>query len=1041
MNRPPMNRHIGRALAAVAMLGWAANVFAQAPSAPAGSRSHPGRPLALSQTHYRLRAGERAPIVAAQETLDFMRNAKSRSARIAEGDGKGLVVGPNASGDQVLLAASLLAKAGEYIATVAAVSADGEERTAAINVILEPLLPVPFGYALPPVVLLNGYQLGNVSSACPVSTSAPPSANTFGNLESQLYGAGTPRVYFFDNCVEDPNGLIEDLGNVLADVFPLIRYDTGGLVPQVDLVAHSMGGLIVRSYLAGLQANGTLSPPSNPRVRKFVEIAAPNFGSFIASDLSFFTGAQGGEMIPGSQLLWNLARWNQGGDDLRGVDALAIIGNAGSCCAVVSLLSGFSNASDGVVSVTSASLGFSSLGYAHDPTRTRILPYCHTTGLPTCSGPPIASAADTANIVQLFLANGSSWASTSLGSIPNQTQYGGVYFALENAAGSQYTALKNVYLGSQQLQPSGGSVDIFYDEFATAGSGIWTFQTVSTPNQSTTCGTSSAQGGYYSVFRCKYSPAIFSVGPFLPNAAGLVVQSGGNITVNGVGFGTLCSGCQVLAYPGPVALQVSSWTDAAISAFLPATFNGFVELFVEAAAGSDEINIMAQAQAQAPPTISLSPTHLQFAYTVGGTAPASQSVSVSNSGGGTFTWSATPSASWLTLTSAPGLLTVSVNPAGLSPNTYSGTINITGVGASNSPQSVAVTLIVSAATTPTPTISLSASQASFAYIAGGSVPAPQTISISNSGGGTLSWSASSNASWLSVTPSGTAPSTLTISANPNGLNVGSYSGAITLTAPGATNSPQTITVALSITAASPTIAVTSVTNAASSSPGAISPGEIIAIKGSGLGPATGVSFSVDPSTGMVDTSLAGTMVLFGGIPAPILYTSAGQVNAIVPYEVAGRSQVVMQVQYQGGSSVGTTLLLPVAAAAPGLFTFNSTGTGPAAAVNQDGSLNGSSNPAAAGSYVTLYFTGGGQTNPAGVTGSISGSQLKWLVQNVTVTVGGQPATVAFDGAAPTFIDGFLQLNIGVPSGVHGTVPVVVSVAGIASPATATLAVQ
>jgi len=192
---------------------------------------------------------------------------------------------------------------------------------------------------------------------------------------------------------------------------------------------------------------------------------------------------------------------------------------------------------------------------------------------------------------------------------------------------------------------------------------------------------------------------------------------------------------------------------------------------------------------------------------------------------------------------------------------------------------------------------------------------------------------------------------------------------------------------------------------------------------------------------MVDTSLAGAMVLFDGIPAPILYTSAGQVNAIVPYEVAGRSQVVMQIQYQGGSSAGTTLLLPVATAAPGLFTFNSTGTGPAAAVNQDGSLNGPSKPAAAGSYVTLYFTGGGQTNPAGVTGSISGSVLKWLIQSVTVTVGGQPATAAFDGAAPTFIDGFLQLNIGVPSGVHGTVPVVVSVAGITSPATATLAVQ
>jgi uncharacterized protein (TIGR03437 family) len=101
-------------------------------------------------------------------------------------------------------------------------------------------------------------------------------------------------------------------------------------------------------------------------------------------------------------------------------------------------------------------------------------------------------------------------------------------------------------------------------------------------------------------------------------------------------------------------------------------------------------------------------------------------------------------------------------------------------------------------------------------------------------------------------------------------------------------------------------------------------------------------------------------------------------------------------------------------------------------------------PAPKGSYVTLYFTGGGQTNPAGVTGSITGTSiLKWLAQTATVTVGGTPATVAFDGDAPTFVDGVLQLNIQLsqdtPSG--AAQPVVLTIGNVSSPNTATLAVQ
>jgi uncharacterized protein (TIGR03437 family) len=238
------------------------------------------------------------------------------------------------------------------------------------------------------------------------------------------------------------------------------------------------------------------------------------------------------------------------------------------------------------------------------------------------------------------------------------------------------------------------------------------------------------------------------------------------------------------------------------------------------------------------------------------------------------------------------------------------------------------------------------------------------------------------------------------------------------------------------------VVVSSVTNSASGAAGAIAPGEIITIKGNGLGPTPGASFSVDPNTGAVASTLSGTRVLFGSFAAPITYTSATQINAIVPYEVAGQSQLVMTVQYQGFASAGTAV--QVASSAPGVFTFNSTGTGQAAAANQDGSLNGLSGAAAKGSYVTVYFTGGGQTSPAGTTGSVnSGSILKYLTQNVSVTVGGQPATVAFAGAAPTFVDGLLQLNIqlsnNTPSG--NAQPLVVNVGGTPSPATAFLAIQ
>src|SRR5262249_10275697 len=117
--------------------------------------------------------------------------------------------------------------------------------------------------------------------------------------------------------------------------------------------------------------------------------------------------------------------------------------------------------------------------------------------------------------------------------------------------------------------------------------------------------------------------------------------------------------------------------------------------------------------------------------------------------------------------------------------------------ASNAPILVPVTLTL---VPPPPAIGVSRSSLSFTAIAGiGVDPLPQRLGITNTGGGTLAWTAAGNASWLSLLPtSGTAPSTTLVLVRTLGLAVGTYHGAITVSGTGATNSPVTVPVTLTV---------------------------------------------------------------------------------------------------------------------------------------------------------------------------------------------------------------------------------------------------
>ena len=197
--------------------------------------------------------------------------------------------------------------------------------------------------------------------------------------------------------------------------------------------------------------------------------------------------------------------------------------------------------------------------------------------------------------------------------------------------------------------------------------------------------------------------------------------------------------------------------------------------------------------------------------------------------------------------------------------------------------------------------------------------------------------------------------------------------------------------------------------------------------------------------GLYPTVLGNTMVTFNGIAAPLLYVSTSQINCMVPYGVSGSKSVdvsVIRVYPSGVNTHSPVVTMPLQDTAPGLFTLDQSGSGPALAftnyLRDASSINTASNPAPRGSSISLLATGSGNWNlnlyadgaivfyreqPTGRLPIVVAPKAP-----VSVTIGGQPANLRFVGAALDQVTGMLEVDVDVPAGIEpGAQPIVLKI--------------
>ena len=231
-----------------------------------------------------------------------------------------------------------------------------------------------------------------------------------------------------------------------------------------------------------------------------------------------------------------------------------------------------------------------------------------------------------------------------------------------------------------------------------------------------------------------------------------------------------------------------------------------------------------------------------------------------------------------------------------------------------------------------------------------------------------------------------------------------------------------------------------VVNAANFLPRGISAGEIISIFGIGLGPVVGLPGVLNPVTGMLETLVGDVSVTIDGIPLPLFFVRDDQINAMAPVEIADAGSVLLVVRYKQVSSGAR--IVPVLPTNPGLFVFPETTQ--AIVLNSDDTVNGPGNPAARGSFISIFGTGQGGIDPLLATGELArgGADLSFFEEATVVRIGGIETIVLFTGMAPGFA-GLFQINVFVPAGVApgGAVLLELEVGGRSAQGGVTIAVR
>lgn len=448
--------------------------------------------------------------------------------------------------------------------------------------------PVPRTSKLP-VVFVNGFE---------PNCSAASFAGTFGIADQVLQANGEVSL-FFNYCDVSGAATIEDLGNAFAGFLADLRYEDGQPVPVVDVVVHSMGGLIVRCYLSGkLPASGAFNPPVLTHIRKIVFFGTPHFGTGIAMGFAFTSQLQ--ELSSGSRFLFDLATWNQGTDDLRGVDAVTVIGNGGTGLATTA---GFD---DGVVALTSASLGF------YMPGRTRVVPLCHVDGggllsffgfcAPTGLGVARvhSPAEDPARIMVSFLNGTNDW--RSIGVAAEQNPFlaadGGLYVAVRSASDAALqpdSVIAGIFGSTKSLNIP--SHDVAYTDMFPAGP--LTLTARAGPVQ--VSGSFTLPAGTVDPIVLKPGPSIARV---LPSASGVFPLSaapGMIVAIYGASLAAQTATAPAPSLPlqlsdaqvlvGGSAIPLYYAAPDLINAVIPASASGLVKLMVRNASGSHTVNV------------------------------------------------------------------------------------------------------------------------------------------------------------------------------------------------------------------------------------------------------------------------------------------------------------------------------------------------------------------------------------------------------------------------------------------------------------------